>query len=680
MINFFRTLGKSILEKEGYFETDDDAERKRIYLKHQSILPRPKDVEEPQRAIVINFDLENKVFNFLSDAEITPENRDYFFAFPVGAPRDRKKFWATNNMECFYRKFFDDSIKYLGDRRKKSKTKGWFSRNISEEYDKTMQQIMDVFYVKEEGGYLLDEKRICDSQKDSFESTKAKLLENSESSKKKPTAEEVYNAFLNQYYLHATGKKTDAFPPIILAKINNKTILDNENLKNSYLNLVYFDLFERFFVDKSIKNKVCHICTEKKEVIGDIPLPMKFYGTTNPLYFGDLKNNDAHKSFGICRGCLKEVLTGMRYIIQHHRDWLLGISCYLIPEMEMPEKDFEKKYKRIFNLLKSNKNYQEDVDEIERLLKKSKKKNFHFSLLFFDSPPGSQAFDVVKLISGIEYKGLSEKLLHFHTVNKQYGLSLLENRLSLGDLRFHLFPTKYSHDKYDPKLHRKDIINLLESFINRRPINYQNLIKRFVNIYRLKFHRGRIDTLAAFKMVLLFSIFSKVTALKGVGDMGDKIGNAITDVLNEDYKAFFHAHQAIYESNVHRQGLFLLGTVISQIIYAQKKSAEKAGGETERERKLSSTFMRKINLNGIPARRVDRLVGEVKNFAAIYDDAIYEEPGIWGNIMDRLQGIEDSGMKGEEIVFYILTGISYANYIGIKKGMEKKEAKSNDDH
>lgn len=162
--------------------------------------------------------------------------------------------------------------------------------------------------------------------------------------------------------------------------------------------------------------------------------------------------------------------------------------------------------------------------------------------------------------------------------------------------------------------------------------------------------------------------------------MGDKIGNAITDVLNGDYKAFFQAHQAIYESNVHRQGLFLLGTVISQIIYAQKKSAEKAGAKTERERKLSSTFMKKINLNGIPARRVDRLVGEVKNFAAIYDDSIYEERGIWGNIMDRLQGIEESGMKGEEIVFYILTGISYANYIGIKKGIEKKEGKSNDDH
>jgi CRISPR-associated protein Csh1 len=60
----------------------------------------------------------------------------------------------------------------------------------------------------------------------------------------------------------------------------------------------------------------------------------------------------------------------------------------------------------------------------------------------------------------------------------------------------------------------------------------------------------------------------------------------------------------------------------------------------------------------------------VKEYASIY--TIFEDPGIWGNIMDRLQGIEESGMKGDEIVFYILTGISYEDYLGMKYGKEKK--------
>ena len=105
----------------------------------------------------------------------------------------------------------------------------------------------------------------------------------------------------------------------------------------------------------------------------------------------------------------------------------------------------------------------------------------------------------------------------------------------------------------------------------------------------------------------------------------------------------------------------MLGTVINSIVYAQRDK--------------SSSFMRKLNFSGIPARQVNRLVGEVQNYYQIYNKDIYEEPGIWGNIMDRLQGIEESSMKPEEIVFYILTGISYAKYIGIKKGMEKKEGK-----
>ncbi len=158
--------------------------------------------------------------------------------------------------------------------------------------------------------------------------------------------------------------------------------------------------------------------------------------------------------------------------------------------------------------------------------------------------------------------------------------------------------------------------------------------------------------------------------------MDGNTGNTVTEIQNDEYRKFIEAHQAVYEKNYHRQGLFLLGAVTNNIISAQrKKSSDKdQGGEDQgQRRKLSSTFMRKLNFSGIPARHINRFVGEVRNFANIYD--VYEEPGIWGNIMDRLQGIEESSMKPEEIVFYILTGISYANYIGMKKSLEKKEGK-----
>ncbi|MCP4156602.1 MAG: hypothetical protein GY757_53300, partial [bacterium] len=131
------------------------------------------------------------------------------------------------------------------------------------------------------------------------------------------------------------------------------------------------------------------------------------------------------------------------------------------------------------------------------------------------------------------------------------------------------------------------------------------------------------------------------------------------------YKNFIETHRDVYGENNYRQGLFLLGTVISKIVYQQKYK------KNDKKMKASSTFMKKINFDGIPARRVMALLAEVKDYSNIYD--VYEEKGLWGNIMDRLQGIENSGMKGDEIVFYILTGVSFADYLGAKFAMDKKQ-------
>lgn len=657
MINSFRMLGKSILQKAGYFDIKEENQKREIFLRIQSIVPNPRE-NRAKNAIAINFETQKREFTFEWDKEITPGNRDYFFAFSVGAPRDRKKFLSTNNLRSFYKEVFDDSLSYLTDKRDKGKTREWFSENIIHDYDKLIQKILDTFYVKEDKDYILNKERLSSDKKESLLRIEERLREKQKSSKPIPV-ETLYNTLINKEFLGKEGKSEDEFPPVILAKIDGKSILEYKNLKPSYINLVYYDLFERFFIENAQKDKICHICAQKKEVIGEIPLQMKFYGTTNYLYFENLKNQVAYRSFSICRECLKEVLTGMRYTSNELRDWILGISCYLVPSMETEEENFEKKYKSVFKLLNKNKGYQEDIEEIERLVRRSARKNFYFDLLFFEK--NKQEFNIIKLISNIEYKVLVSKLKLFHDINKTYQLSLLKNSIGLNDLRFHLFPSKYSHNKSDPVLYRKDILDLLEAFLHGYPVNYHVLIKRFMHIYRLKFHRDNTDALAAFKIVLWLSILNKIKPLKGAKTMEGKAGNTVTEIQNENYRKFIEAHQTIYEKNFHRQGLFLLGIIINSIVYAQRDK--------------SSSFMKKLNFSGIQARRVNRLVGEVQNFYQIYKKDIYEEPGIWGNIMDRLQGIEESSMNPEEIVFYILTGISYANYIGIKKGMEKKEEK-----
>jgi CRISPR-associated protein Csh1 len=579
-------------------------------------------------------------------------------------------------MAGFYTKTFDDSLTYIESRRKNKKTAKWFSENISEDYDRLMKKIRDVFYKTGEKGYELKTEMILSEKQEALQTLVTSLKEQQKKPEKSIPVDALMNSYINKHILAAGGKSTDFFPPVVLAKFDGKSILETEAIRASYINLVYFDLFERFFVTDTKKDKYCHVCGEKGDVIGEVPFRMKFYGITNYLYFENLNNKEAYKSFSICRKCLEEVLTGMKFITDELLDLLLGIPCYLVPSMESHEVSFEKKYKSIFKLLQENKNFHQEIREIEKLVKKSGRKNFHFHLLFYFSPPASQAFDIVKMISDIDYQGLVSKMKLIDYINEKWNLSILNNSISLNDLRFLLFPSNDSHPKPEPALYRKDILDLLEAFIHGYPVSYPVLVKQFMHIFRLKFNRDKSRTLDAFKMVLLLCLLNQIHPLKGVEPMETIKGNPVTEIKNPDYQGFFDAHRPIYQKDYHRQGLFLLGTVIKSIVNAQRKKASKGeeGGQ-KKSRKLSSTFMKKLNYSGIPSRRVSRLVAETQNFYQIYDKEIYKEPGIWGNIMDRLQGIETSSMKPEEIVFYILTGISFAGYLGMKKGLEKKEEK-----
>jgi len=212
---------------------------------------------------------------------------------------------------------------------------------------------------------------------------------------------------------------------------------------------------------------------------------------------------------------LMKILTGMKFTSNDFRDYLLGNVCYLIPETDKDEPDFDKKYKRVFKLLRSNKGYMNDINIIDGLLQQANRKNFMFNLLFFDSPQGSQVFDIIKYISNVDYRNLTEKLKLFDKYNKEYRLNLFgnNNSINLNDIRNHLFPSDFTHNKVDLSLFRKDILDLLEAFLHNNSLNYNVLIKRFMNIYRLKFNRNTIDELSPFKMILMLSIFNKIKPL-----------------------------------------------------------------------------------------------------------------------------------------------------------------------
>jgi CRISPR-associated protein Csh1 len=662
MINYFKIIGKTVLHRDGYYDSEDQLSRKRSFLKFQTLLPSPRK-DGMERAVCLNFDLNKGEFCFLLDKELDEVNREYFFAFKLGAPNDRKKFLVTNNFESFLNLTFTDSLAYLEEKRKDKKSGPWFDAHVPVEYDTFLENILERFYVKKGEAYVLDESHLAPDQYEVFSRVKAQFREKQKDKDKPLPMDKVYGAFLMEMYRDGDKKN---LPSIFLVKINGRHILEYENtgIGRAYVNLVYYDLYERFITEEIIKEKYCHVCGGERDVMGKLPLPMKFYGTTNPLYFENIKNKNAYKSFALCQACMTDVLTGMKFTETTLSDYIFGMTCYLIPALDEEDPLFEKKLRVAVEMLKKRgAKYRNDIEELESLLRKSssKQRAFSFNLLFYFSE--KQEFNILKYISDLELRELMKKMTLFDEFTDTYGLDRIGdfgNSLSLMDIRYVLFPSNRSHPNPDFKIYGKELLNFLENFLNNHKISYYEMINRFISIYRRRFHRDNVDRLSPFKMVGFLTLLGKINLLKE--DNGMNEGQCISEVMKEEYKEFFAAHPEVYSDSIYRQGLFLLGTVISRVVYQQKRKGE--------GRKDSSTFLAKLNYEGIPARRVDKLVNDVKKYAIIYN--VFEEPGIWGNITDRLQGIEKSLIKPDEVVFYILTGISFEDYLGMKYAKEKR--------
>ena len=141
------------------------------------------------------------------------------------------------------------------------------------------------------------------------------------------------------FILNSSGKDFIA-ASIAYITINGEHFLSyqDKKLREPYINFVYYDLFQRFINEDKIRHGICHVCSEGKNVIGKISLPLKFYGTTNSLYFYALSNSRAYQSFSICEDCLKDVFSGMNYVEQELNDKLFGIYKGVIEDNNDPEK------------------------------------------------------------------------------------------------------------------------------------------------------------------------------------------------------------------------------------------------------------------------------------------------------------------------------------------------------
>jgi hypothetical protein len=264
MIRNFRDIGKVVLERSDYYNTNQDIQRRKIFLHHQSLVPfiKKKGID---RAISINFNLDKREFCFELDRELDLQYRDYYFAFKVGSSNDKKKFLSTNNIESFINKTFSDSSGYLDDRRQDKKSHLWFKANITTTYDDFLKKFKDTFYreeIKEENNkevsnFILDEQYLAADQEDIFLGVKQDMEDKQKDKTKKIDPVKIYLEFLEKKFLVGENSELSS---LFIAKFNGRHIMEMDEYRESYINLAYYDLLERFFVEDVITSKMCHVC------------------------------------------------------------------------------------------------------------------------------------------------------------------------------------------------------------------------------------------------------------------------------------------------------------------------------------------------------------------------------------------------------------------------------------
>lgn len=640
-------------KKLGELELDELSpnEKKKKFLDTQTIEPNEpseddKDAEK-YNEIIINLDTKNERIEIKQGKELFADNREEFFGFKLLGKRSKKIYFTGNNL-YYHLLTIPQIIDYIEE---KLNTENYSS------FLEYLENMSDIFYdTQDKKSYLklnLFEQDVRDKLHDYIGDKKI-------SHKNVRKALEEY---VSKDILGSSRKNFVNNLNIFSLKLNGKYITETKYGEN-YVDIVYYERQKRFFdtSDPMVKKEaLCGVCNEKKLVTGKIDIPTKFYVTSSPYFFEDLNDKNAYKSFGMCQDCYQKVMVGISKVKNNYSNRLFNqLRYYVIPKNVDNQNNYKKSLRLIQNILSGKgKTYEKSIKNI----KKVKSKNLKVDFLFWR--PDQASFIVLDSINNVYYRHLQDIFSELHNLNMEsFSSGNLSNRykLKFNDLYWLLFPNYKSHNSPDPKLYRKEMLNLFDSILKNKEIDYKYLLSQFNFILRKRYFKNkkRVEEIIAhpLKMNLLLTWLSQITKVEG----GFKVkeGKEFTEIEDPDIKRFFEVHAETYTNNSYRQGLFLLGVLMNQVLKEQQKENK------------SANIIDKISFDGMPVRRVKKFVKDITEILNIYDKYNINQL-LHSQMIDRLQGIENSSLNKDEVVFYILSGISFGRYLGHKYSQNKGE-------
>ncbi|GAB6137786.1 type I-B CRISPR-associated protein Cas8b/Csh1 [Halanaerobaculum tunisiense] len=653
MIDAFKELGKK--ELKGLSES----EKKRKFLETQTIEPNKPDSDdedrEKYREVIINLDTEQEEIEVKQGKELLEDNREEFFGFELSG--NSSKTFFTSNKWYYHLLTIPHLIYYI-------QKEDYFNNSDYSEFLSYLKKLREIFYIVEGTDYF--NRPVSYLKVNKFKEKQREKLKQYLEKKKDINGENLFEVInhndlkktllkLISNFLDSTQKfvkQSKYYLNIFSLKIDDKYIIET-NYKNEYLDVVHYILQQRFF-DKSEdmvnEESLCGACNQSKLVTGKIDIPTKFYVTSSPNFFENLNDKNAYKSFGICQNCYQQVMVGIGKIQKDCSARLFNqLNYYVIPKNINTNLSYEKRLKWIKKTLSDK---PDDYDQDLELVNKIKKRDLKVDFLFWRTDQAS--FIVLDSINDVYYNDLQEIFSELRDIrrNKFYSKLSRELKPKLNSIYWLLFPNYKSHSNPDPKLYRKELLNLLNSILKKREIDYSYLIDNFTFIFRKRYFKNKKDIIyQPLQMNILLSWFNRITDLKGGFNVAE--GTSLTDVINDDIKEFFEVHADIYADNNYRQGLFILGKLMNEVLKEQQSENK------------SANILDKLSFDGLPVRRLRKFAKDITEILNIYDKYGVNQL-LHAQMMDRLQGIENSNLNKDEVVFYILSGISFGRYLGHK--------------
>lgn len=646
MIQKYRDIGKIILQQKGF--SDPKQYKKKMLLEFCDPLTDYVKDNNAMRLICLDLNTEDGICSFSEGIELVHDNFDKVMCFSKQSPNESNIYASVNDLR--YLLSFE-LLNYI-ENNKKSILKNNVDKTELEKFQEFLKDIKSKFY-KDIDGIVFINPQVIQRNDHYFPDIETERKQYTEKKKYQKDVTNTIKKNVNEF-LKKNLKINDR--TVYSLQINGKTLLDSE------FESIYYDILFYYIFEKSINNKikgVCHTCLNKNDLLSEVSLLHKLYGTTNPLYFDNLNKKKTFNSFCLCKQCYLEIMLGSSYVNKELNEYLFNTKVLIIPDFHINNSlnDLDMP-KAIFNMVKIIKRlsekYHDNIDFIDHLLERIKS----FDLLFYQKEPKSQEFLVFSYINSISLQVLLEKNDNLDKLSEKYNLfSFDDNGYNLSFFDFTKLIIEEDTNKKDKKkknLYKKDILANLDIYLHDNKFDYYRLLRDFIHLWLKKNYKKELSTLLSpFIMNIYlyhFQTFNLISLPKK-----EEVKPMKTKLENKDYLDYFNMHENVYHNHYY-QGLFLLGTFVSGIEYDQKDK--------------NSTILNRINLQGINVHKILNVIALVEEYLKIY--STYVDVREKAYMMECLQGIDKSELTSEEIAFYILSGRSYKSYLGIMYSKNKE--------